>query len=190
MNVILTASSLIFPLITFPYVSRILLPEGTGRVAFVLSIISYFSMVASLGIPTYGIRACAQVRDDQEKLSQTVQEIFIINTCMTGLVYIAYFLSILMVEHLRQEKPLFFLCGSTLFFNLIGMEWLYKALEQYQYITVRSLIFKAISVVLMFLMVQSPDDCIRYGFLSILADVGSNTFNFIHARKFIISDSI
>lgn len=61
MNVILTASSLIFPLITFPYVSRILLPEGTGRVAFVLSIISYFSMVASLGIPTYGIRACAQV---------------------------------------------------------------------------------------------------------------------------------
>ena len=185
MNVILTASSLIFPLITFPYVSRILLPEGTGRVAFVLSIISYFSMVASLGIPTYGIRACAQVRDDQEKLSQTVQEIFIINACMTGLVYIAYFLSILMVEHLRQEKALFFLCGSTLFFNLIGMEWLYKALEQYQYITVRSLIFKAISVVLMFLMVQSPDDCIRYGFLSILADVGSNTFNFIHARKFI-----
>ena len=185
MNVILTASSLIFPLITFPYVSRILLPEGTGRVAFVLSIISYFSMVASLGIPTYGIRACAQVRDDQEKLSQTVQEIFIINACMTGLVYIAYFLSILMVEHLRQEKALFFLCGSTLFFNLIGMEWLYKALEQYQYITVRSLIFKAISGVLMFLMVQSPDDCIRYGFLSILADVGSNTFNFIHARKFI-----
>ena len=123
MNVILTASSLIFPLITFPYVSRILLPEGTGRVAFVLSIISYFSMVASLGIPTYGIRACAQVRDDQEKLSQTVQEIFIINACMTGLVYIAYFLSILMVEHLRQEKTLFFLCGSTLFFNLIGMEW-------------------------------------------------------------------
>ena len=185
MNVILTASSLIFPLITFPYVSRILLPEGTGRVAFVLSIISYFSMVASLGIPTYGIRACAQVRDDQEKLSQTVQEIFIINACMTGLVYIAYFLSILMVEHLRQEKTLFFLCGSTLFFNLIGMEWLYKALEQYQYITVRSLIFKVISVVLMFLMVRSPSDCIQYGFLSILADVGSNAFNFIHARKFI-----
>ena len=78
-------------------------------------------------------------------------------------------------QYLRQEKALFFLCGSTLFFNLIGMEWLYKALEQYQYITVRSLIFKAISVVLMFLMVQSPDDCIRYGFLSILADVGSNT---------------
>lgn len=185
MNIILTASSLIFPLITFPYVSRILLPEGTGRVAFVLSIISYFSMVASLGIPTYGIRACAQVRDDPEKLSQTVQEIFIINACMTALVYVAYFLSILLVEHLRQEKTLFFLCGSTLFFNLIGMEWLYKALEQYQYITIRSLIFKVVSVVLMFLMVRSSADCIQYGILSILADVGSNTFNFIHARKFV-----
>lgn len=185
MNTVLTASSLIFPLITFPYVSRILLPEGTGRVAFVLSIISYFSMVASLGIPTYGIRACAQVRDDPEKLSQTVQEIFIINACMTALVYIAYFLSIFFVEHLRQEKTLFLICGSTIFFNLIGMEWLYKALEQYQYITIRSLIFKAISVGLMFLMVRSYSNCIQYGVLTILADVGSNAFNFIHAKKFI-----
>ena len=65
MNMLLTASSMIFPLITYPYVSRVLLPEGMGRVAFVTSVVSYFSMVSSLGIPTYGIRACAQVRDSK-----------------------------------------------------------------------------------------------------------------------------
>ena len=81
MNVILTMSSLIFPLITFPYVSRVLLPAGMGKVSFAMSFITYFSMFAQMGIPTYGIRACAKVRDDREKLSKTVQEIMIINLC-------------------------------------------------------------------------------------------------------------
>ena len=74
-NFIMTASSVIFPLITFPYVSRILLPVGNGKIAFVSSVTSYFTLFASLGIPTYGIRVCAGVRDDREKLSKTVQEI-------------------------------------------------------------------------------------------------------------------
>ena len=56
MNAVLTMSNMIFPLITFPYVSRILLPVGTGKVAFATSIVTYFSMFAQLGIPTYGIR--------------------------------------------------------------------------------------------------------------------------------------
>ena len=75
MNFILTASNFIFPLITFPYVSRILLASGNGKVNFAASVANYFMMVASLGIPTYGIRACAKVRDDKEALSKTAQEI-------------------------------------------------------------------------------------------------------------------
>ena len=79
MNVMLTMSSFIFPLITFPYVSRILLPIGTGKVSFATSIVTYFSMFAQLGIPTYGIRVCATVRDDRKKLSKVAQELLIIN---------------------------------------------------------------------------------------------------------------
>ena len=69
MNSILTMSSFLFPLITFPYVSRILLPLGTGKVSFATSVISYFAMFSQLGIPVYGIRACAKVRDDKAVLS-------------------------------------------------------------------------------------------------------------------------
>ena len=76
MNSILTMSQFIFPLITFPYISRILLPVGTGKVSFATSIVSYFALFAQLGIPTYGIRACAKVRDDKKELTRTVQEIF------------------------------------------------------------------------------------------------------------------
>ena len=75
MNAILTMSSFIFPLITFPYVSRVLLPEGTGKVSFAISLISYFSMFAQLGIPTYGIRTCAKIRDNREELTRTERSI-------------------------------------------------------------------------------------------------------------------
>ena len=88
MNSILTMSSFIFPLITFPYVSRVLSPVGTGKVAFATSFISYFSMIAQLGIPTYGIRVCAQVRDDKIKLSKTVHELLFVNMITTILSYI------------------------------------------------------------------------------------------------------
>lgn len=76
MNALLTISSFIFPLITFPYISRILSPEGIGKVSFANSVVAYFALFAQLGIPTYGVRACAKVRDNKKELSQTVQEIF------------------------------------------------------------------------------------------------------------------
>lgn len=185
MNAILTMSGFIFPLITFPYVSRVLLPVGTGKVSFATSIIAYFAMFAQLGIPTYGIRACAKVRDDKEKLSKTVQEIFIINFIMTCLSYAVFFVALFSVPKIQVEKELFLVIGSTLFFNLIGMEWLYKALEEYTYITIRSIAFKFIGLIVMFLTVQSQEDYVFYGLITIFSTVGSNIFNFINAHKYI-----
>ena len=90
MNAILTVAGIIFPLITFPYISRVLLVEGSGKVAFATSVVTYFTMFASLGIPTYGVRACAIVRDNKEKLSKTVQELLIISGGTTLLTYIVF----------------------------------------------------------------------------------------------------
>ena len=185
MNALLTMSQFIFPLITFPYVSRILLPEGTGKVSFATSVISYFAMFAQLGIPTYGIRACARIRDDKEKLTRTVQELFIINFTMSLISYLALFGAIILVPRLRQDKILFLIVSLTILFNAIGMEWLYKALEQYTYITIRSIIFKFIALILMFLLIHQKNDYVIYGGISILASSASNIFNFIHVHKYI-----
>ena len=185
MNAILTMSQFIFPLITFPYVSRILLPEGTGKVSFATSVISYFAMFAQLGIPTYGIRACAQVRDNKEELTRTAQEIFFINLVMTILAYAVFIVGLFTVPRLQQDKRLFLIVSSTLFFNAIGMEWLYKALEQYTYITVRSIIFKFIALVAMFLLIHEKSDYVIYGGISILASSASNIFNFINVHRYI-----
>lgn len=185
MNALLTMSSFIFPLITFPYVSRVLGPAGTGKVSFATSVISYFAMFAQLGIPTYGIRACAKVRDNKEELSRTVQELVIINAITSILTYIVFFVALFFVPKMAQDKPLFLICSATIFFNLIGMEWLYKGLEQYTYITIRSIIFKLIALILMFLFVLETEDYVIYGAITILASVGSNIFNLINAHKYV-----
>ena len=185
MNAILTMSSFLFPLISFPYVSRILLSEGTGKVSFATSLIAYFLMFAQLGIPTYGVRACAKVRDDKRLLTKTAQELLIINLVMAVVAYAALVAAVIFVPRLRQERGLYLLVSLTIFFTTIGMEWLYKALEQYTYITVRSLIFKLIALGAMFALVHSKDDYVIYGGITIFASSASGVMNFIHARKYI-----
>ena len=185
MNTILTLSSFVFPLITFPYVSRILLPEGTGRVSFATSVVTYFLLLSQLGIPTYGIRACARVRDDRKALSCVVHELLAINLLMSVLAYLLLGGCVFLIPKLRVEKTLIFVISFTIILNAIGMEWLYKALEQYTYITIRSVIFKAIAVIAMLLMVRQKSDYIVYGALTIFAASASNICNFVHAHKYI-----
>lgn len=185
MNAILTMSSFIFPLISYPYVSRILLPEGTGKVSFATSLIAYFIMFAQLGIPTYGVRACSRVRDDRQALTRTAQELLIINLIMTALSYTALFLALLFVPRLRAERTLYLLVSLSMIFNTIGMEWLYKALEQYTYITVRSIVFKIVALIAMFVLIHSREDYMIYGGITILASSASGICNFVHARRFI-----
>lgn len=185
MNVILTISSLIFPLITFPYVSRILLPEGTGKVSFAISLITYFTMISQLGIPTYGIRICARVRDDREELSRTTQELFIISMIMAFISYTLLIVSLLTIPRLREERTLYIIVSSTILLSAIGMEWFYKALEQYTYITVRSIIFKLLSVIAMFILIHKKNDYIMYGAITVFASYGSMILNFFNVRKYI-----
>ncbi len=185
MNAILTMSSFLFPLISFPYVSRILGPDGTGRVDFATSLIAYFLMFAQLGIPTYGVRACAKVRDNKHLLTKTAHELLIINLVMSAVSYAVLFLAVLFVPRLRQDRVLYILVSLTILFNTIGMEWLYKALEQYTYITIRSILFKIVSLAAMFLLVREKDDYVVYGGITILASSASYLMNFVHARKYI-----
>lgn len=185
MNFLLTASSFIFPLITFPYVSRILLPEGNGKISFATSIVSYFSMFAMLGIPTYGIRACAKVRDKKEELSQIVQELLIINTVTTAITYVILVVSLFAVPKFVEYRIVLLINSIGLVLNVLGMNWLYQALEQYDYITICSIIFKIISIFLMFMFVHQKSDYVIYTAISVFANAGSNVMNIIKARKII-----
>ena len=185
MNAILTMSSFIFPLITFPYVSRILLPEGMGKVAMATAVVAYFALLARLGIPMYGVRACAEVRDDRMQLSKVVHELFLINLGMTGFSYLLFFGTVFAVPSFQTESVLYLIIGSTLFFETIGVEWLYKGLEEYSYITYRSIFFKILALAATFLFVHVQADYVKYGAITILAASASNLLNLYNLRKYI-----
>lgn len=185
MNSMLTMSQFIFPLITFPYISRILMPSGMGKISFATSVVSYFILFSQLGIPTYGIRVCAKKRDSKDELTRIVHELLAINLITCSIAYIFFFVAICSVPRLHKDFQLFLIIGLTILFNSIGMEWLYRALEKYSYITIRSLLFKVVAIIAMFLMVHNQDDYLIYGGISILASSASNIFNFLHARKYI-----
>jgi len=104
-------------------------------------------------------------------------------TCL--IVYVVYGFAIVMIPRLRRDLTLFIIMGATIFLGAIGVEWLYRGLEKYQYITVRSLIFKVIAVAAMLLFVKKREDVVLYGAISIFASSASNVLNFINLRKFV-----
>ncbi|WP_219843692.1 flippase [Haemophilus haemolyticus] len=185
MNFILTLSNFIFPLITFPYVSRILQASGLGKVGFATSVVAYFSMIAMMGIPTYGIKACAKIRDDGYKLTKTVYELLILNTVFLVLALTLLLLSVIFIDKLYLDKELYIILAFSMLFNVLGVEWLYKALEQYSYITIRSIFFKIASLVLLFIFVKESNDILPYVMLTVLASVGAGILNFYHLRRII-----
>lgn len=185
MNMIITSSSLIFPLITIPYASRVLGAGGMGAVAFAQSVSSYFSLVAILGVTYYGVKVCAEVRTNRLALSKVVKEILIILLCSTFVVYLAYTICIFTVPRFISEKALFLEFGVTIWLTSFGMEWFYQALEQYSYITIRSVAFKIIALILMFVLVRNQNDYVLYGFTVIFAGCASNILNILRIRKLI-----
>lgn len=185
MNVILKLSAVIFPLITFPYVSRILGPEGNGKITFATSVISYFAMFAQLGIPTYGIKVCAECRDDREKLSRTVQELLAINLVSTTVSYFLLAVCMQLVPRFREEPVLMWMQAISILLNTIGMDWLYQAVEQYSYITIRNILFKLLALAGMFLLVKEPSDYLIYGGITLIGSYGSNLWNLFYSRRLV-----
>lgn len=177
--------NLLFPLITFPYVSRILQVDGMGKYNFSNSLISYFLMIAALGINNYAVREGAKIRNDRDKFSSFASQIFTINIVSTLFSY--FLLGIIMVifrEKLHSYNWLIILFSIQIIFTTIGMEWIYTIYEEYTYITIRSIIFKIISLILIYLYVKEKNDVTNYVLITVFATIGSNIFNFLNIRKF------
>ncbi len=183
-NGIKTLMSVLFPLITFPYASRVLGSAGIGKVSYASSIVSYFSLLASLGISTYAIREGARIRDDKEKFNKFSREILNINLCTT-LVSYSLLLIFLKLPILNGYKTLLVISSAGIVFTTIGMEWLFIIKEEYAYITKRAVLFQFVSLILLFMLVKSKSDYYWYAALTVISSGGSAILNLWHSRKFV-----
>lgn len=187
-NIVYTAANILFPFITSIYVSRILLPTGVGKVAAAQNIASYFTTIAALGLPSYGVREFAKVRENKIERNRLFTELLLINFVSTTLAIVGFFGVVFFNAGFNGEWLLYAACGVTVFFNYLNIDWMYQGLEEYGYITGRSLLIKSLSLVALLLLVRTRQDYVIYALISSFA-VGSNyIFNVAHARKFIRID--
>ena len=115
-NVVLAISQVLFPLITFPYLARVLGPSHIGLLNFADSYARYFILVAAFGIPIYGVREIAKLQQNKEGLAKLLVEIFSINLIITLLLSIVFGASLLYVNKLNIHQDLF--SWSLVFFFL------------------------------------------------------------------------
>lgn len=183
-SIIKSVMAIIFPIISFPYASRILGVENIGKVQYAQSVISYFALFASLGISFYAIREGTKVRNDREKLSKLSKELLIINLLSTGIVYIIFFICILL-SCFDGYILLMSITSLSILFTTLGIEWLYQLEEDYIYISLRSVILQILSMLFLFLFVKSKNDYFIYAFIIVFANNGAFFLNFINSKKYV-----
>ena len=184
LNMIKTISSIIFPLITFPYVSRVLMPENIGKVNFGSSFVSYFSLIASLGITTYAIRECSAKRDDKNELSKTASQIFSINVITTIIAYALMAITLLLFRNFDSYRTLIIIQSTAILFTTLGCDWLNSAMEDFTFITIRTIAFQFVSLVLLFIFIHEPSDYIKYAAITVVASSGANVINIFYRKRY------
>lgn len=183
-NILKTSSSIIFPLITFPYISRVLQPENIGKINFSSSFVEYFSLISMLGISTYAIRECSAVRKDKEKLNIISSQLLSINIITTVIAYILLFIALVFWKSLDVYQFLIILFSLRLVFISLGADWLNTAMEDFGYITLRSIVFQVIALILMFGFVKTKDDYIYYSIITLISVCGASVCNIWYRKKY------
>ena len=155
---ILTTAGYIFPLITYPYVSRILGVANIGVCNFVDSIVNYFVLFSMMGIRTIGIREIAKCNGDKAAMSETFSNLLFLNLFFVLIFSVIFFIVIQIVPQFAEHKVLMYVGIAKLFATFMLIDWLYKGIEDFKYITIRSLIIRCIYVISIFILVRSKDD--------------------------------
>lgn len=177
--------NMLFPFFTNMYVARVLLPSSIGEVAYAQNIVSYFSILAFLGIPTYGVREIAKVRYKKEELSSAFSELLIINFISTLFFSIIYYALIFIASSFRENRILYSVVGITIILNMLNVSWLYEGLEEFGFISLRNAVFKIVMFGLVLLVVKKEQDILSYAAISVFGVAGNNIINIIHANKYI-----
>ena len=179
-----TMSTVLFPLITYPYATRVLMASNLGKVDFSVSLVSYFLLIAGLGITNYATREGARVREDRDKLDRFASEVFTINMGSTLVSYTLLAVLIVAWPHLHGYATLLAIQSLTILGTTIGVEWLYTLSEDFGYITARTLVVQIVSAALLFILVKQPSDYIVYAGIIVFSNVGANVFNFLRSRRY------
>lgn len=175
---------ILFPLITVPYASRILQTVNYGKYNFAQSIVSYFLLIAGLGVVNYAIREGASIREDKKKFHKFANEIFTINLISTIVSYLILFTLIIYSNLLKEYRLLIIVQAISILLTTIGADWINSIYEDYLYLTIRYLAMQTISIICLFLFIKTSEDYIKYSIVTLIATYGGSLLNIFYIRKY------
>lgn len=171
--------TIILPIITVPYVTRIFTSEDLGNYGFYNSIVSYFSLFAMLGIGIYGTKQIAAASD----VSRTFWNIYVIQLIASILAISVYVIAVFSIPQMGGVIPL--IVGVSLFSRMLDISWLFSGKEDFKKITIRNIVVRLIGVISIFTFVKSSDDLYLYVFLIVIFDFLGQFVMWMPAKKFI-----
>lgn len=183
---LLTGMQYLFPLLVYPYVSRVLGVEAIGLVGFIDSIVTYFILFSMMGISIVGMRAVAQCKNDEQALSSAFFSLLSLNAILTAVALVMMIVATIVVDELRDNWQLMGVGMCKLIFNMFLIEWFWRGLEDFRYITIRSVIIRGAYVVAVFIFVRTNHDILTYYILTMLVVIFTALTNMLKCREFII----
>ncbi|WP_026474009.1 oligosaccharide flippase family protein [Alkaliflexus imshenetskii] len=184
-NLFLTLANYLVGLVVFPYISRVFGVVNVGIVGFVDSSINYFILFATLGISTIGVREIARVKTDRERLNSAFSSLLSLSSLFLIIVVVLYFVLIFSVPSFETHRALFLIGSAKLIFTVYSIEWFYKGIENFKFISIRNGVVKVVYLLLLFLFVKEKNDIELYFFLTVLSIVVSSIINIVYSRKFV-----
>ena len=182
---LLTISTYLMNFVTFPYVARVLGVDGIGLVSFVDNAINYFLLFATMGVATLGVREIATIRNDAKKCNEIFANILGLNLLFTVATLVLYLLCVLSIDKFQQYEELFYIGSAKILFTAFLVEWFFTGIENFRYITIRSILIKILYVASVFVLVHDKSDYRLYFLLNVLVVVINAIVNMIYVRKFV-----
>lgn len=181
----LTTSLYVFQFITYPYVARVLGVTNIGICNFTQSIVQYFILFSMLGVSSLGIREIAACGNNKQQRDNVFSKIFQLTCLITILVIVIYIACIECVPNLTPYRNLLYVGVLQILFNTLTIEWLFRGLENFKYITIRTLTIRIAYVIAVFTFVRRPNDYGIYFLILSVTYVLNGITNLLYGRKFI-----
>ena len=179
--------SIITPLITAPYVSRVIGPNGIGAYSYTSSVQLYFSLFAALGTAEYGLREISRARMDVYKRSKLFWEIELISAINSAVMLILW---LIFISVQNQYHVMYLILTLNLLNTLCDISWFYDGLEQFQYTVTKNAIVKVAGVILILLFVKGPQDTNLYVLIMTATTFLGTLSMWLSLKKFLVKTKI
>lgn len=182
---VLTLSTYLINFITFPYVARVLGVERIGLVNFVDNTVNYFLLFATMGVGLLGVREIAAVKEDKKRRDQVYSSVLALNLLFTLVSLGIYLLCVVTIPKLCQYDELFYIGTAKILFTVFLVEWFFTGVENFRYITLRSILIKVLYIISVFLFVRDTSDYRLYFILTVGVVVLNALINQLYIREFV-----